>query len=78
MVSNMEKYIILNTKTGKAVQNWCFAGKKHIIYCNSPDWAMKFETKESAESRRDYLTDNFPDKTLTVMKMTKTVTYTFG
>lgn len=77
-MNNDIKYIILNTRTGKAVQNWCFAGRKHIIYCNSPDWAMKFETKESADHRLDYLNDNFPDQTLTVMKMTKTVTYTFG
>lgn len=74
----MEKYIIVNPVTGKAVQNWCFAGKKHIIYCNSPEWSMKHEKKESAERTLKYLNDNFPGQPLTVLKMTKTVSYTFG
>ena len=53
------KFIILNVKTGKAVTNWSFADKKHIIYSNSPDWAMKFDTIEDAQKRVKYLEDNF-------------------
>jgi hypothetical protein len=74
----MEKYIILNTRTGKAVQNWSFADKKHIVYCNSPEWAMKWDNEKSANERKEYLEKNFPGQILTVMKMTKTVSYTFG
>ena len=72
------KFIILNVKTGKAVTNWSFADKKHIIYSNSPDWAMKFDDIEDAQKRVKYLEDNFPGNKLTAMKLTKTVTYKVG
>ena len=74
----MEKYIILNTRTGKAVQNWSFADRKHIIYCNSPEWTMKWDDEESANKRKAYLEENFPGQTLTVMKVTIETTYKFG
>ncbi len=74
----MTKYIVMNPKTGKAVQNWCFAGKKHIIYCDDPEWAMKHEKEEDAKDTLDYLIKNFPGQQLVVMKITKTVSYTFG
>ena len=31
----MRKFIIVSPKTGKPVQNWTFAGKKHILYASS-------------------------------------------
>ena len=72
------KFIILNVITGKAVQTWSFADKAHIVYCKSPEWAMKFETMEDAQKRVEYLKNNFPSQKLTAMKFTKTVTYKVG
>lgn len=74
----MTKYIIVCPKNGKAVQTWSFADRKHIIYCNSPEWAMKWDDEESANKRKAYLEENFPGQTLTVMKVTKETTYKFG
>lgn len=74
----MAKYIIVCPKNGKAVQTWSFADRKHIIYCTSPEWAMKWDDEESANKRKAYLEENFPGQTLTVMKVTKETTYKFG
>ena len=74
----MSKYIIVNPATGKAVQNWSFADKKHIIYCNSPEWSMKFVDEKSANRRVDFLKKNFNAQNLTVLKVTITTTVTFG
>lgn len=74
----MAKYIIVCPKNGKAVQTWSFADRKHIIYCTSPEWAMKWDDEESANKRKAYLEENFPGQTLTVMKVTIETTYKFG
>ena len=74
----MTKYIIVCPKNGKAVQTWSFADRKHIIYCVSPEWAMKWDDEESANKRKAYLEENFPGQTLTVMKVTSETTYKFG
>lgn len=74
----MSKYIIVNPATGKAVQNWSFADKKHIIYCTSPEWAMMHESEDSANRTLDYLKKNFNAQNLTVLKVTFTTTVTFG
>ena len=74
----MSKYIIVNPATGKAVQNWSFADKKHILYCTSPEWAMKFADEESAKRRVDFLKKNFNVQNLTVLKVTFNTTVTFG
>ena len=74
----MVKYIIVCPKNGKAVQTWSFADRKHIIYCTSPEWAMKWDDEESANKRKAYLEENFPGQTLTVMKVTIETTYKFG
>lgn len=74
----MTKYIIVCPKNGKAVQTWSFADRKHIIYCTSPEWAMKWDDEESANKRKTYLEENFPGQTLTVMKVTIETTYKFG
>ena len=74
----MSKYIIVNPATGKAVQNWSFADKKHILYCTSPEWAMKFADEESAKRRVDFLKKNFNAQNLTVLKVTFNTTVTFG
>ena len=74
----MSKYIIVNPATGKAVQNWSFADKKHILYCTSPEWAMKFADEESANRRVDFLKKNFNVQNLTVLKVTFNTTVTFG
>lgn len=78
MENQTVKFIIVNVVTGKALQSWTFAGKKHIEYCTSPDWATPFPSMESAEHYKDYLTENFPNQKLTTMKLTKTVTYAVG
>ena len=49
----MTKYIIVCPKNGKAVQNWSFADRKHIVYCNSPEWAMKWDNEKSANERNN-------------------------
>ena len=74
----MTKYIIACPKNGKAVQTWSFADRKHIVYCVSPEWAMKWDDEESANKRKAYLEENFPGQTLTVMKVTIETTYKFG
>ncbi|MBO7694361.1 MAG: hypothetical protein J6T10_17245 [Methanobrevibacter sp.] len=74
----MSKYIIVNPRNGKAVQSYTFAERKHIMYCNDPEWAMKFEDEDSANKKMEYLTVNFPGQTLTVMKITFNKTFTIG
>lgn len=64
----MEKYIILNLN-GKAVQNWSFSTKRHIQYCQSPEWAMKFDEEKAAARWKDILNKNFPKERLVIMKI---------
>ena len=71
-------FIIVNTATGKPVQNWSFAGKKHILYCVSPEWAMKHDDAEAAGRTLDYLNKNFGESRLSVMRVTFTTAVTFG
>lgn len=77
-IISMSKYIIVNPRNGKAVQSYTFAERKHIMYCNDPEWAMKFEDEDSANKKMEYLTVNFPGQTLTVMKITFNKTFTIG
>jgi len=44
--NDVEKYIIVNPKTGKGVQSWDFSEPKHIVYCRSPEWTMKFDKED--------------------------------
>lgn len=74
----MTKFIIVNPKNGKAVQSWSFAEWKHIIYCSSPEWSMKWDDETSANIRKEYLEENFPGQALTVIKVTINTTYTIG
>lgn len=74
----MSKYIIVNPRNGKAVQSYSFAERKHIMYCNDPEWAMKFEDEDTANKKMEYLIANFPGQTLTVMKITFNKTFTIG
>ena len=74
----MTKFIIVNTKTGKPVQNWSFAERKHIVYCVSPEWAMKWDEEDSAKRRMEFLKANFPDNELTVLRITSNTTVTIG
>jgi hypothetical protein len=74
----MTKFIIVNPKNGKAVQSWSFAERKHIIYCSSPEWSMKWDDETSANIRKEYLEKNFPGQALIVMKVTINTTYTIG
>lgn len=76
----MTKFIIVNTKTGKPVQYWTFAGHKHIVYCVSPEWAMKWEEEEedSVKHRMEFLKANFPGQELTVLRITINTTVTIG
>lgn len=77
-IISMSKYIIVNPRNGKAVQSYTFAERKHIMYCNDPEWAMKFEDEDSANKKMEYLAVNFPGQTLTVMKITFNKTFTIG
>jgi hypothetical protein len=74
----MTKYIIVCPKNGKAVQNWSFADRKHIIYCSSPEWAMKWDEEDSAKRRMEFLKANFPGQELTVLRVTINTTITIG
>lgn len=71
------KYIIM-TPQGRAVQNWCFATPKHIIYCNSPEWAMDFQSIEKANQWIEYLNKNFPGQKLNAVKVTIKTIYEIG
>ena len=74
----MTKFIIVNTKSGKPVQNWSFAERKHIVYCVTHDWAMKFDEEDSAKRRMEFLKANFPGQELTVLRVTFNTTVTIG
>lgn len=69
---------VLISPNGKAVQTWTFADKKHIIYCNSPEWAMKLEDEKSANRRKNYLKKHFPNQQLNVIKLTIETTFKIG
>lgn len=71
------KFIIVSTKNGRAVQSWSFAFAT-VVYCKTPEWAMKFENEESAQDTKKFLEKNFPKERLTVMKLTTTMSYTLG
>lgn len=64
------KYIIVNDYRDQAVQNWTFADRKHIVYCNSAEWAMKFDDKAGAKRTMDYLKKNFPGQDLSIVEAT--------
>lgn len=70
MVNQEVKYIIVNDYKDQAVQNWTFADKKRIIYCNSAEWAMKFADADAAKRTVKYLKKNFLVKDLAVVKAT--------
>ena len=74
----MTKFIIVNTKTGKPVQYWSFAERKHIVYCVTPEWAMKWDEEDSAKRRMEFLKANFPGQELTVLRVTFNTTVTIG
>ena len=74
----MTKFIIVNTKTGKPVQNWSFADRKHIVYCVSPEWAMKWDDEDSVKRRMEFLKANFSGQELTVLRITINTTVTIG
>lgn len=74
----MTKYIIVCPKNGKAVQNWSFADRKHIIYCSNPEWSMKWDDEDSAKRRIEFLKANFPGQELTVLRVTFKMTITIG
>jgi hypothetical protein len=67
-------FIIIATN-GKAVQSWSFAEKKHILFCDSPDWAMPFPSKKAAEYRVDYLKKHFPKYQLNAVEIEKKVEF---
>ena len=48
-----EFYVIKNGKS-LIVQSWTFAYAPNVIYCKSPEWAMKFDTFEKAKNRLNY------------------------
>ena len=74
----MFKYIIINTKTGKAVQTWSYADKKHIIYCTDPYWAMKFDKESDCIRTITKLLKDFPNQSLSSMKIKIKTIIEFG
>ena len=63
------KFVIFNKKTNKPVQNWSFATKKHVVYCETLPWAMKFEKGDGALRTAKYLMKNFPGTELVTRKV---------
>ena len=52
------EFIVIKNQKGQLVQTWTFAPNAFITFCRSPEWAMKFETKEQAKKRLDYFAKN--------------------
>lgn len=72
-------WILMNTN-GKAVQLWTFAKipKPHIIYCQSPEWAMKFSSETIAARNMEFLKKHFPNENIRPMRVTITTSFTIG
>lgn len=64
------EFFVIKNQKGLLVQNWTFAQNAFITFCRSPEWAMKFETKEQTEKRLDYFAKN-KFKNAFVLKITK-------
>lgn len=77
-MSTRIKFIVVNTRTGKAVQNWSYADRRHIVFCTDTEWAMGHPDMESAQRTADLLKKDFGDEHLTAMKVTITTTVSFG
>ena len=52
------EFIVIKNQKGQLVQTWTFAPNAFITFCRTPEWTMKFETKEKAEKRLDYFAKN--------------------
>ena len=52
------EFIVIKNQKGQLVQTWTFAPNAFITYCRTPEWAMKFETKEQAEKKLDDFAKN--------------------
>lgn len=52
------EFIVIKNQKGQLVQTWTFSPNAFITYCRTPEWSMKFETKEQAEKRLDYFAKN--------------------
>ena len=52
------EFLVIKNQKGQLVQTWTFAPNAFITYCRTPEWSMKFETKEQAEKRLDYFAKN--------------------
>ena len=77
-MSTRIKFIVINTRTGKAVQNWSYADRRHIVFCTDPEWAMGHPDMGAAQRTADLLKKDFGDDRLTAMKVTITTTVSFG
>ena len=77
-MSTRTRFIVVNTRTGKAVQNWSYADRRHIVFCNDPEWAMGHPDMKAAQRTVDRLKKDFGDDRLTAMKVTITTTVSFG
>ena len=77
-MSTRTKFIVVNTRTGKAVQTWSYADRRHIVFCADPEWAMGHPDMEAAQRTADLLKKDFGDDRLTAMKVTITTTVSFG
>lgn len=78
VTSSKTVYIVMNTATGKAVQNITFAGKKRIVYCANPEWAMHLGSEAAGMHTLESLRKHFPDARLSVVKATFTTSVALG
>lgn len=49
-----KEFFAIKNQKGQFVQTWTFAPNAFITFCRTPEWAMKFETKEKANERLNY------------------------
>lgn len=72
-----EQFYIIENGNGKLVESWSFSYSGSIVFCQTPEWAIKFATKEQAQKRLDYLNkQNFANgKGLKITKLSKELKY---
>lgn len=68
--SSERKFIVMSPVSGKAVQNWSFAGRPHIQFCSNPEWALKSPDEEGARDTLETLQKHFPGQKLVVVPVT--------
>lgn len=70
-------FFVIENQKGKLVQSWSFSYSGSIVFCQTPEWALKFQTIESAKKRMDWLNkQHFQNgKGLKITKLTSELKY---